>query len=255
MRPKSDVLYTACKAELDAERRLNEIEGTGNGGVPAPAGPGGGGPTPAVTNVPLLEAEALVSAQVKVQMDTATSPETGLRYVVQRRTDQHDTAKAIETFQLRSGPSDVTSYHDFNSLQIAFEHVWTQIFDGRLAKLGEELYREYVKLEKFTGAPGADRSVDTIDDLKRLMDDIRQLSGVVDEATPDTVKKDASGGSRYVPPPPAKGSPVSDFANAVDPTGALNAAISDKTVAAIVNPVGTAVDLIRLLAAGKQPII
>ena len=54
-------------------------------------------------------------------------------------------AGLLDTFELRPGPSDVTSYHDFSTLQIAFENVWTQIFDGELEALGRKVYREYVR--------------------------------------------------------------------------------------------------------------
>ena len=64
-------------------------------------------------------------------------------------------SRILETFELRPGASDVTSYHDFHTLQIAFQHVWTRIFDGELESLGRELYREYVKLKDFSGSTDA----------------------------------------------------------------------------------------------------
>ena len=38
-----------------------------------------------------------------------------------------------------------------NSLQIAFRHVWTEVFDTELEALGKELYQEFVKLKDFSG--------------------------------------------------------------------------------------------------------
>ena len=65
--------------------------------------------------------------------------------------DDATQSRILQTFELRPGASDVTSYHDFHTLQIAFPHVWTRLFDGELEALGRELYREYVKLKDFGG--------------------------------------------------------------------------------------------------------
>ncbi|KIC95482.1 hypothetical protein [Flavihumibacter solisilvae] len=41
-------------------------------------------------------------------------------------------ASSLENFSLKKGPADVAAYYDFNSLQIAFDHVWQQLFDEEL---------------------------------------------------------------------------------------------------------------------------
>src|SRR6266851_7289460 len=189
--PNSPAL-TSCQAELEAEKRMREVEGATDKKSSKHDGKSidamsvtshdHGKPTAAHPKV-----DQLVKDEVNLQMKTATSPESELAYSVAARADQ----KSTPTFELRAGPSDVTSYHDFNTLQIAFEHVWTEIFDGQLASLGEQLYHEYVKLKEFIGANDPDRPIHTIDDLRRLMDEVRKLAQFTDfvptELTPSTV--------------------------------------------------------------------
>ena len=98
-------------------------------------------------------------------MQLAKAPEVQLEYSpsIPNTADKNEVQrKILDTFQLRPGPSDVKSYHDFNTLQIAFAHVWTQVFDGQLESLGKELYQEYVKLKRFTGVADADIRVSTL---------------------------------------------------------------------------------------------
>jgi hypothetical protein len=88
--------------------------------------------------------------QIEKQLRSSTSPETALKY--ERIVDpDHKNDKVCETvnlFSLCGGPADVTSYHDFHAVQIAFEHVWTELFDQELKGLGKKLYGEVVKIEE-----------------------------------------------------------------------------------------------------------
>ncbi len=43
-------------------------------------------------------------------------------------------------FELSTGASDATSYHDFFRLQLAFEDVWVELLDAGVQKTGEQLY-------------------------------------------------------------------------------------------------------------------
>ena len=173
-------VYTRCKAELRAEEIVAAIETAGDDVVPAEDN---GIPTTT------LEADELVKESVNLQMGSATSPEEQLAYGSMPRipntADKDETqTRILETFQLRPGASDVTSYHDFHTLQIAFQHVWTRIFDGELEKLGRDLYREYVRLKDYGGVSTADLEISTADDLHRLIDEVRKLSQWVEDETP-----------------------------------------------------------------------
>jgi len=167
-----------CQAEMEAARRLKKVADGRMPATPSPATPAG--PAPATdpdTDLSAVTADSVVKANVRLQMETATSPESLLRYTVADRSRQSDVDHAIETFQLRSGPSDVTSYHDFHNLQIAFQSIWTEMFDGQLGTLGKELYKEFVKLKQFSGVDaGVDPTINTVADLEELLSHIKEFA-------------------------------------------------------------------------------
>ena len=167
-----------CQAEMEAKRRLQKVLDGRKPATPLPGAPAGPAPsTVAADDFSTVTAEAVVKANVRLQMGTATSPESLLRYSVADRSRQDDVDHAIETFQLRSGPSDVTSYHDFHNLQIAFQSIWTEMFDGQLGTLGMDLYREFVKLQQFSGVDaGVDPTINTVADLEKLLSHIKDFA-------------------------------------------------------------------------------
>jgi hypothetical protein len=179
--------FSLCRAELEAKRRLQEVLHS-NGTNPS----GGSTPQPIPSTEPALDAlavtaDTVVKANVSLQMETATSPESYLRYSISDRAKQSDVEKSIATFQLRSGPSDVTSYHDFYNLQIAFQSIWTEMFDGQLGTLGKELYREYVKLKQFSGVDdGVDPAINTVSDLEDLLNSIKEFTKQTAENIPES---------------------------------------------------------------------
>jgi hypothetical protein len=179
--------YTLCRAKLEAESIVAAID------HPPAAGNADGAANGQVAPPASREADELVKDSVNLQMHSATAPEARLDYGLPAIPNSADKDKVqrsiVQTFELRPGASDVTSYHDFHTLQIAFQHVWTRIFDGQLESLGRELYREYVKLKDFSGSAGEDLRVNTVDDLRRLMDEVKKLSQVVG----DDIPRDLSG--------------------------------------------------------------
>jgi hypothetical protein len=263
---------TACAAEVEveAERRLQEVERSADQ-RPADPGPvvGGGGvaalavASPSATEVHGAaevpgdadrtkasggaDAAKLVRNQVSLQMRTTTSPEQQVAFGP--RTSQQTDAKAVQTFELRDGPSDVTSYHDFSSLQIAFEHVWSEVFDSKLGTLGRELYQEYVKLKSFTDTEDDDRPISTLDDLRQLIDEVRTLSQLTNEGIPTTLTT-AAGTTTA-----GKATGSTDLKNivkvALDPASVITDNIKDDTVRAMVDPAGALFDAVGKLLAGK----
>lgn len=167
-----------CQAEREAKRRLQEVLDGRKPATPSPGTPGGPAPsTDPANDLSAVTADYVVKANVRLQMDTATSPESLLQYSVADRSRQSDVDHAIETFQLRSGPSDVTSYHDFHNLQIAFQSIWTEMFDGQLGTLGKDLYREFVKLKQFNGVDaGVDPTINSVADLEELLSHIKEFA-------------------------------------------------------------------------------
>lgn len=181
--------YTLCKAELEADKILDVIEN------PPEQANGDDAANPKDSSSKTHEADQLVKDHVNRQMKSATAPESQLEYrKIPNSADKDKVQTAIlQTFQLRPGASDVTSYHDFHTLQIAFEHVWTGIFDGKLASLGRDLYSEYVKLKDFIGSGHPDIKVSTVNDLRRLIDEVRKLSQIVEDGTPDSLRPKEGG--------------------------------------------------------------
>jgi hypothetical protein len=141
------------------------------------------------------EPDGLVKDSVKVQMEPVTAPESQLSYgKISNAADDDAVQKQIlTTFELRPGASDVTSYHDFETLQIAFQHVWTRILDGQLTSLGRDLYLEYVRLKDFSGSAAPDLQVGSLADLRSLIDEVRKLSQFVDQETPANLRPPDSG--------------------------------------------------------------
>lgn len=158
-----------CIAEVEADRVLAAVDAPRPGDTPAAPPPAGGVTDPATV-------DELVERTVNRQMRSATAPEARPEFAtIPTGADGHQAqAVLLQTFELRPGASDVTSYHDFNMLQIAFENVWTQMFDGEIEALGRELYREYVGLKDFLGYTAPDAPISTLDDLRRLMAEIQE---------------------------------------------------------------------------------
>ncbi len=52
-----------------------------------------------------------------------------------KRADAGAVDKAVGDFSLQKGPAEVPAFYDMNSLQIAFDHVWKQLFDERIPNL------------------------------------------------------------------------------------------------------------------------
>ncbi len=234
----------ACNVEDEAEKRLTEIENgrpaqpSAHAGADRHQGHDGGSGDGDVST------KELVKAKVGLLMDTVVSPEHPIRIDPPERTAGDDVSQgSIQTFELRDGPADVTSYHDFSSLQIAFQHVWTELFDTELEALGKELYQEYVRLKDFSGLDdGKDDPISTVDDLARLIGEVKELSKLTQDELPAGSTGD--GTSRNVP--------VGTRDLRDDPLyKALTGSFIGNDAAEIaLNPVGFGIDLLANLFAG-----
>jgi hypothetical protein len=90
-----------------------------------------------------------IAEQIQMQLTSATSPETALKYekVIDQNYKNKNVCESVNQFALCGGPADVTAYHDFQSLEIAFEHVWTELFDEGLLLKAKSLYEQYIMLD------------------------------------------------------------------------------------------------------------
>jgi hypothetical protein len=119
----------------------DDHDGTGdNGGNPIPiTGP----------NIDVLTEEDIPKLLAR-HVGSAPSPDSVLTPEFNdQRADKNTIEEAVDSFSLRKGPAEVPAFYDFNSLQIAFEHVWKILLDEEIIDRTQALDKKY--LEK-TGA-------------------------------------------------------------------------------------------------------
>lgn len=135
-----------------------------------------------------MELSESVTNMVLKQIDCATCPEEPLRYskIIDAEYKEQEINQTIDGLELRGGPTDVTSYHDFHSIQIAFESVWSEIFDDDLESIGRDIYLELSTMDMsryagmFAGLFG--RQVNKVDDLTQLLNEYKRATGSNAEA-------------------------------------------------------------------------
>lgn len=163
-------LINAC---LDRSRASALLDGLPNPPGADPVSPPGAPPaTPT--------AEMTIAERVSALLATATTPEENLRYLP---ADPLATTRAQIEFAAPKGAADVTAYFDFQSLQIAFEPIWSELFSGRIEDLGQRLYRDWNRL---TGGTSVDGTVAPRNpsDLGSLINEYRRMTETVDEVDP-----------------------------------------------------------------------
>ena len=142
--------------------------------------------------------DPVISDDIKAQLAGATTPEAAVAYNIPKRADQNAIDTAVQGFEIRGGPADATAYHDFYRLHIAFEHVWTEIFDSRVGALGQMLYEQYVQLkDPNNDAGGDDGSINSVEDLQAFMNKVRSETAA-----------GGGGGIVIAPPPPGDAAPI-----------------------------------------------
>jgi hypothetical protein len=62
------------------------------------------------------------------------------------RSNLEDVEQSVKAFSLHSGPADVPAFHDFHHVRIAFESVWSELFDADVEGKGAELYEMLVEV-------------------------------------------------------------------------------------------------------------
>ncbi|MBL7840573.1 MAG: hypothetical protein JNJ75_10565 [Cyclobacteriaceae bacterium] len=106
--------------------------------------------TPTVSEAPEISKKDIM-AKISQLMGSVTSPETQLHYSgsMTEASEQLKTiCTSLNALAICGGPADITSYHDFKTIQLAFDHIWTEAFDNSTVALGKKLYEEIVKVEE-----------------------------------------------------------------------------------------------------------
>lgn len=191
-----DPALTACLAKIQIDARFDQIEGKAN---EAPQVQSNKESTDSGSDE-LPDTKTFVAKHVHGLLATVPSPEEPPILSQPVASDEAKAKQNIQNFELRSGAADVTSYHDFNSLQIAFEHVWSELVDEKLGQVGRDLYNSYVDLLKFVGDPldpatnqpiEAEQTITSIDDITTLMQNASMLGQVVNAGSlPATLPDD-----------------------------------------------------------------
>jgi hypothetical protein len=63
------------------------------------------------------------------------APDVVLRPDLAKKRKASDVESSVNEFSLQKGPAEVPAFHDFHSIQIAFDHVWQQLFDESIPNL------------------------------------------------------------------------------------------------------------------------
>jgi hypothetical protein len=130
-------LAQLCRAELEAERLLGEStthNSSGDASTGTSGGSAGGSGIPA-SGDGKVDVDALINVLV---LGDPAKPLLRLG----GRADQADIIREVTGFELTGGAADNVSLHDFHDLQIAFEPIWTEVFDSSIADSGRKLYRD-----------------------------------------------------------------------------------------------------------------
>jgi len=87
------------------------------------------------------------------------------------RGDQEAVAADISGISMGGGPADVTSYHEFRTVRIAFDPLWTEYFDPQIANLvetvlgGLERFEDDLPFEEVTALEALEPFLDIAEEL------------------------------------------------------------------------------------------
>ncbi len=167
-------LVDAQKKETEAKRRVDRITTTTHEeGQPVETGTGGGQPPVSLTGT-----EA-ITAGVLGQLTDLTAPSAAPAASIE------ELSARLTGFTLPPGPADVTSFHDFHQLQIAFEHVWTEAFDENLRDRVRDLYTETAKLHEDLIDPWPFESLTELSEMYEVEEFISESSGQLESMYED----------------------------------------------------------------------
>jgi hypothetical protein len=79
-------------------------------------------------------------------MEPLTAPEEQLVVGLMPVASRDSVQSSIQSFAFDPSPADVPAFHDFNSLQIAFEYVWQEAIDQGALDLAQNAYETIVEL-------------------------------------------------------------------------------------------------------------
>jgi hypothetical protein len=122
-----------------------------------------------------------VQAQIERLTNTTTAPEVQVRYDVKANTNIDATIKG---FSLSGGAADQPSFHDFQSIRMAFQDIWSQVSDGQMGDLIRSAVTEITK--KLGQDAVREANIKDIHDLRKFLTTYRNVQ--YGEAIPEVVR-------------------------------------------------------------------
>jgi len=134
-------------------------------------------PEDEVDTSPDSEAFAYIQERILGQVSELPDLEQAKSYST---IDELEKIKAtINKLELSGGPANVTAFHDFHTLQVAFEDVWTAAFEKNLRDDVLELYKQSVILHDEYGLEVS--PMEDIADAQALREYLEELNGKLSE--------------------------------------------------------------------------
>ena len=143
----------------------------------APAtGPGATSPTPesgpAEAPPPLTREQAERQILDRVIGQVAELSSVGAEDLPVRPDIEH-IQNRLAALSIKSGPADTTAYHDFHVLQVAFKHVWMELFGEDLRTEAERLYAQWVRVRHDYGLDVPERdAIESVEEMREFLSSI-----------------------------------------------------------------------------------
>jgi len=144
---RNDPVEAMCRAASTNDPLA--APGTGSSGSPSSGGgsPNGTSSDPEVTALDLPRfVGRIISGMAPPEDPSSVEGENGLpesngSLGTRGRPTAADIQRSIAELRIASGPADVTAFHDYHNLQIAFDYVWKQLLDEGVIETGKALAR------------------------------------------------------------------------------------------------------------------
>ena len=126
-----------------------------------------------------VSTQDFIRGQIQEYLQRVSPPETQVRFEelsAANRANQSDIKNGVKSLQIESEPDDVVSFHDFYDLQIAFYHVWAEVFDDDLRALGERIYSLMVERDGFEDRDeDSEPSFVSVEDLESFLLEVQEF--------------------------------------------------------------------------------
>jgi len=176
---------------------------------PPPPSPGNPPPTPGSGVVTITNDD--IPRYLARLVDPLTAPEEELVVGLMPVATRDSVQQSIQSFLFDPSPADVPAFHDFNSLQIAFDYVWQEAIDQGALDLAQSAYETILGL-------GGNPDHPNYNNLHPAIVLNAEAKVVMNaHATPTVIVRDHRGeapGTRLAPPP--AGATVTGFGSSAD---------------------------------------